>query len=55
MYYCPHCSTRYTAEQPCFCHPREAQAHAESTQTAIDSLRVESLTMEGMLRSRDLQ
>ncbi len=49
MYFCPLCNTRYTAEQPCFCHPGE---RSELNET-IDSVHVDALTMEGMQRTRN--
>jgi hypothetical protein len=54
MYFCPLCNTRYTAEQPCFCHPG-AQANSPQGPSELDSLHVELLTIEGMLRNRNLQ
>ncbi len=53
MYFCPLCNTRYTAEQPCFCHPRHQERHSEPKET-IESLKIESL-IEGTQATINLQ
>ncbi len=46
MYFCPLCNTRYTAEQPCFCHPRHDARDSEQRDT-IEQFKIESLKIKG--------
>ncbi len=45
MYFCPLCNTRYTAEQPCFCHPRyQADSRRLSAPERTESVESRNLT-----------